>query len=527
MHALARESERSGVPADEIEGRLGEERARRELRPTRRELVAGAGAAAAAGLAAHPAAALARALRRSQPRIAIVGAGLAGLRCAHLLHTAHRHRPIASTVYEGNPERAGGRCWTLRSFFADGVITEHGGQLINSNQRAVRRLAHELGLAEEEVNGGDLPAGQEVFFIDGAYYRLAEATADWEQVGYRAFRAAGREAASARGAARLDAMSVPEWLESTEIGLGSRLGRLMLANTVTENGGDPADQSALDLIELLSGNPHDSLVPLGGDDERWHIVGGNDQLVSGMLARLPPGTVQHGHALVALRAGPGRGVTLVFDLGSSTTEVSADVAVLALPFSTLREVDLSSSGLSARKQAVIETMGMGTNAKVHLELTRKTWPALGFSGAAYGEYDRLACGWDDCVPLGPGAEPALYVAFPGGTVGASGLTGAAHGPAPAADANWALGEIDHVFPGTSAVYTGRAYEDHWALDEWVKGAYSYYRVGQAVSYGALAQAREGPYLFAGEHTSIENIGFLDGALETGEAAARALLRRIS
>jgi monoamine oxidase len=54
-----------------------------------------------------------------------------------------------------------------------------------------------------------------------------------------------------------------------------------------------------------------------------------------------------------------------------------------------------------------------------------------------------------------------------------------------------------VFPGTSAAYTGRAYEDHWALDPWVRGAYSYYRVGQANTYGRLAGASEGRFLFAG------------------------------
>jgi monoamine oxidase len=91
---------------------------------------------------------------------------------------------------------------------------------------------------------------------------------------------------------------------------------------------------------------------------------------------------------------------------------------------------------------------------------------------------------------------------------------------------WVLQELEQVFPGTSAAYTGRAYEDHWALDPWVRGAYSYYRVGQAASYGPLAGASEGRFLFAGEHTSIANIGFLDGAVETGERTARRLLRRI-
>jgi monoamine oxidase len=51
-------------------------------------------------------------------------------------------------------------------------------------------------------------------------------------------------------------------------------------------------------------------------------------------------------------------------------------------------------------------------------------------------------------------------------------------------------------------------------------------VGQANTYGALAGASEGRFLFAGEHTSINNIGFLEGAEETGERAARRLLRRI-
>jgi monoamine oxidase len=527
--ALHRRAELTGLPVQELEGRLAEgqpngDRGHSSRLRTRRELLAGAAAAAGAAAFASPARAFARAGgHRTQPRIAIVGAGLAGLRCAHLLYTARPHRPLLASVYEANPERSGGRCWTLRDYFDGGLLSEHGGQLINTDQRAVRRLVAELGLTEEVVDGGDLPEGEEVFFIDGAVYSLEQADADWRQFGYAAFRQAGREAETHAGAVRLDAMSVPEWLASTDIGAHSRFGRLMLSNTVTENGGDPADQSAQNLIGLLTSNPRSSVVPLGGDDERYHVVGGNDQLVSGMLARLPPETVRNSHVLVAVRRNGDGSVTLTFEVGGALTDVTADYVVLALPFSTLRDVDLTRAGLSPTKLGVIRTMGMGTNAKVHLELTGKTWPALGYAGAMYGEWDQLACGWDDCVPLGPDASPALYLAFPGGRAGASGLTGAAHGPAPAADAAWALAQIDNVFPGTSAAFTGRAYEDHWALDPWVKGAYSYYRVGQARTFGTLAGAPEGPYLFAGEQTSSENIGFLDGAVETGEAAARRLL----
>jgi monoamine oxidase len=444
-----------------------------------------------------------------------------------MLWTQSPGTPLAATVYEANAERAGGRCWTLRDYFSDGLITEHGGSFLNSNQKAVRALAASLGLQEETVDGGDLPSGEEVFFIGGGLYSAAEANADWEQFGYEAVKKAAGEASSEAGEARLDAMSVPEWLESSAIDTSCRFGKLMMANTVTENGGDPAEQSALDLIELLSSNKRKSLQPLPGDDERYHLVGGNDQLVSGMIAALVAETVQHDHVLVAIRSNADRSTTLTFDVGGASVDVTADYVVLALPFSTLRAVDLSKSGLPADKRRVIRTMGMGTNAKVHLELSQKTWPALGYSGASYGEWQRLACGWDDTVQLGPQASPALYLAFPGGRAGARGLSGEAHGPAPSADAAWALGEIEKVFPGTKAAFTGRAYEDHWALDPWVRGAYSYYRVGQASSYGAIAGRTDGRILFAGEHTSIANIGFLDGAVETGERAARKLLRKLT
>ena len=164
----------------------------------------------------------------------------------------------------------------------------------------------------------------------------------------------------------------------------------MMADTVTENGGDPDDQSALDLIVLLTGNPRSSLYPLPGDDERYTIVGGNDQLVSGMIGDLTPGTVRHDHELVAIREHSDHTIGLVFDAGGKSVEKTADLVVLALPFSTLRHVEFRRSGPSPTKRRVIRTMGMGTNAKIHLELNHKTWPALGYSGATYGEWQRLA-----------------------------------------------------------------------------------------------------------------------------------------
>lgn len=123
----------------------------------------------------------------------------------------------------------------------------------------------------------------------------------------------------------------------------------------------------------------------------------------------------------------------------------------------------------------------------------------------------------------PRRRPCPVPRVPGGGVGATGLTGQAHGPAPESDVTWFLNQVEQIYPGTLAAYTGRAYEDHWALDPWVHGAYSYARVGQAATYVGLAAQTEGAIHFAGEHTSVENQGFLDGGVETGERAAREIL----
>lgn len=74
--------------------------------------------------------------------------------------------------------------------------------------------------------------------------------------------------------------------------------------------------------------------------------GGNDQLVTGLVADLP-GQVHTGTALTALARRSDGTWTLTFGTGRSTV---ADHVVLALPFSLLRPVDATRAGFSARKQ---------------------------------------------------------------------------------------------------------------------------------------------------------------------------------
>jgi monoamine oxidase len=79
-----------------------------------------------------------------------------------------------------------------------------------------------------------------------------------------------------------------------------------------------------------------------------------------------------------------------------------------------------------------------------------------------------------------------------------------------------------VLPGITAKSNGRAALDHWTGYPWTKGSYSYWKVGQYTKFAGVERGPEGRALnchFAGEHTSVDFQGYLNGAVETGQRAA--------
>src|SRR3954464_13434625 len=140
---------------------------------TRRTFLGRSGALAAATLTgALPAARPAHAAS-AQPRIVVVGAGLAGLVATYRLQQAG-YQP---QLFEAS-DRAGGRCWTIRGAFADGQIAEHGRELIDQGHTAVRKLANELGLRLDNLLAAQPNGTEDFYFFDGGRYSFADATND-------------------------------------------------------------------------------------------------------------------------------------------------------------------------------------------------------------------------------------------------------------------------------------------------------------------------------------------------------------
>ena len=480
-------------------------------RTTRRGLLRSAGAGALAVTALDRLTPAARAA--ATPRIVVVGAGLAGLTCAHRLKRAG----YTAQVYEAT-DRLGGRCWTIRGAFADGQIGEHGGELIDQGHNAIRNLAQELGLSLDNLLRAEANGAELLGYFDGAPYSFEEITDDLKRVWQKIH--ADVSAASyptlfdsyTQRGLELDRMSIVDWIEeSVPGGMASRLGQLLDIAYNIEYGAESSEQSSLNLLYLLGYAGQGQLRVFGKSNEKYHVQGGNDQIPARLGAALA-GQVTTGAELVAIRQTAAGAYSLSFRIGSKTTTVTADKVVLALPFSILRRsVDLSGAGFSARKLVAIREQGMGTNSKLHVQFRSRPWNGLGSNGETFAD-----TGYQNTWEVSraqPGAS-GILVNYTGGTIGASFGSGT-----PTQRAQQFLAQIEPVLPGLSAQWNGRATVDFWPAYPWTRGSYSYWKVGQYTGFSGIEGRQEGNAHFCGEHTSIDFQGYLNGAVETGERAA--------
>ena len=164
-------------------------------------------------------------------------------------------------------------------------------------------------------------------------------------------------------AIELDAISMAEWLDARIPGvLREPIGAYLDASM--------ADWYGLEMDQLSACTWMDYFViPAPGADERWHVRGGNDQVPNLLADRLPQGTLHLDAPLEGIRVRSDEAYELRF--GGAASPVPADVVILALPFTTLRRVDLTEAGFGVRRRAAIDELGMGTDVKLLLQYDRR------------------------------------------------------------------------------------------------------------------------------------------------------------
>ena len=483
---------------------------------SRRRFLAGAaaaGAAAAAWRIGDPAPVAAA----TGPRIVIVGGGLAGLTCVYQLRKAG----YLAEVHEASPDRLGGRCWSIDDYFAEGQIAEHGGELIDQGHTEMRQLAQSLGLKLDNLVAAEQNGTEPRYWFDNGPYTYTQATSDlkgiWQKIksDVQAASYPTLYNLSTERGRQLDQMSIIDWInESVPGGITSRLGQLLDVAYNIEYGAECSVQSSLNLLYLLGFSGQGQLRIFGRSNEKYHVRGGNDLIVAG-LGSLLTGQITFGSALTAIQRRADGTYDITMRANNKNITSRADKVVLALPFAVLRTLDISKAGFSPVKLRAIRELGMGTNSKLNVQFTERLWRTLGLNGDTFADTGYQST-WE-VTRAQPGAA-GILVDYTGGAIGETFGTGD-----PTSRAQLFTSQIDPLLPGLSSRFNGRATIDFWKANPYTNGSYSYWKVGQYTAFAGAEREQSGNCHFAGEHTSVDFQGFLNGAVESGYRAAGEIL----
>ncbi len=460
----------------------------------------------------------------AQPRIAIVGAGMAGLNAALTLQDAG----YRSTVYEAS-SRIGGRMHSDTTSWENAQVSEHCGELIDSNHKTILGLAKRFKIEVADLIAAEPTQSTDTAWLFGQYYSRTQANQDFNPV-YSAvkkdFLAAGYPTLYNSYTAAgwlLDHTSIYDWIETrVPGGHGSPMGQLLDIAYDAEYGAATLAQSSLNLIYLLGFQSVPGNFRLfGSSDERYHLAGGNERLPQAIASALAPGIIWLGASLSSIAENPDGSFTLGFKTPSSKFEEIADRVILAIPFSILRNLDYSKAGFNLLKTTAIEELAYGTNAKLHLQFKSRLWNESGPWGISTGSSvadTGYQSTWD--VTRAQVGRTGILVDYTGDIPFTGDPTKSS------VVQNYAtqfLAQLEPVFPGITHEWNGRATLDVPARNPYSLGSYSHWNVGQYTGFAGAEREQSGRCHFAGEHCSISFQGFMEGAAQEGARAAGEIL----
>jgi monoamine oxidase len=440
-------------------------------------------------------------------RTVIVGGGLAGLRAAGILKKAGR--PVVVLEARAQP---GGRVLTLREPFDEGLYAEAGAIRISAAHRTIFGLAREHGLTlvpfESPIGASLLTIGGVRSHSDETLDRAGFALdlrADERRLTPRALLEhyvgelpAGMADPTATARSYLswrnyDRQTWPHWLLSR--GASPDAVKLMTA------GGDSTELSALYVLRQFA--------LLNKSSHFFKIKGGMDLLPKALASELGD-AVRYKAEVVRLTREPRRIRVEYLESGRLQSITARDV-VIAVPFSTLRRVEIRPP-FSPRKTRAIAELPYFPATRVLLQTRNRFWSASGLSGSA--RTDRPAEMWDCTYDLA--ATRGILGATAGGEAGR--LTADM-----SSEQCLTFGKdlVAQAFPALPLNFEkGLTYR--WHLEPWSRGAFAVFRPGQMTTFMPEVAQSEDRVHFAGEHTSSW-MGWMEGALESGERAAREVL----
>jgi monoamine oxidase len=501
---------------------------------TRRTLIgtAAAGAAAAAlpsfaraEAAEEPEEAASLTTGSSAPKkadVAIVGAGLAGLSAARAIAAAGH-----SVVVLEARERVGGRTWNRP--ITGGAYIDAGAEFVGPTQDRIKALAQAVGVTTFPTYN----TGNNVYWKDGKRETYAatgltgtappdptylpdllqliprlnsmaqelDVNAPWE----------------AAEAVEWDSQTFYSWVKANEI--NPEFMRLVATATDAIFGQEPRDLSLLYVLFYLAASGDETHpgtfernfeTAEGAQEERF--LGGSQQISLKVAAELGNSVVLGAHVRQIVQAA--KNVKVMLDHG----HVTAQRVVVAMPPALTGRIEYEPL-LPVLRDQLTQRAPMGTYAKVDVVYEEPFWREEGLTGQTVSLNGPVTVTFDS-TPAG--GSPGVLLGFIGGSGARSWYGLSAEARRQAVVENF----VDYF--GEKARNPIQYVENAWAEERFSRGdPVAGLGPGTLLEFGASLREPVGRIHWAGTETSDYWVGYMDGAVRSGERAAAEVLAELA
>lgn len=444
--------------------------------------------------------------------VVIVGAGLAGLAAGCELKRAG-HTPV---ILEAQ-QRVGGRVYTLRQPFTEGLYAEVGAMRIPRAHKLTLEYIEKFGLLTNDFTMDNPNA---YYFIGGRKMRASDANANPYMLGFDVGEhergmTAGQlymksiqplmdmlekdgDTAWDEIVAKYDQYSTREFLELSGWSEGMIEMYGLLANQEAV-----MNSSFLELFREDSGNYYTNML---------EIHGGTDRLPHAFLPELKD-NIRFGAKMIAMDQSP-NDVTIHYQTHAGRFKETGDYAIITVPFPVLRHIEVLKPFTRA-KQRAIRQLHYDASAKILFQCRRRFW-----------EEDDGIFGGGTITDL-----PIRNLYYPDhGRETGRGVILASYTWSEDAQ-RWgslfhrdrieqALENVAQIHPQVFQEFEAGA-SWMWHDDEFAGGAFALFDPGQQTLLHEQIIAPEGRIHFAGEHASLYH-AWIQGAIESGLREAIAI-----